>query len=72
MVDIYCLSLKCSVVLNHYSFFGVKIESELGFIQPDKRTKNVFIESGNGKFRNEYLNLHWFRTIEEARYEIDL
>jgi len=46
---------------------GVK----LGFIQPGKPTQNAFIESLNGKFRNECLNQHWFRSIEEARCRID-
>lgn len=22
-------------------------------------------------FRNEYLNQHWFRTLEEPKYEIE-
>jgi len=35
-------------------------------------TQNVFYESLNGKFRNECLNQHWFRTLEVARYEIDV
>jgi putative transposase len=43
----------------------------LGFIQPGKPTQNAFIESLNGKFRNECLNQHWFRTLDEARREID-
>jgi len=43
----------------------------LGFIQPGKPPQNAFIESLNGKFRNECLNQHWFRSIEEARQEID-
>jgi len=46
---------------------GVK----LGFIQPGKPTQNAFVESLNGKFRNECLNQHWFRDIEEARNQID-
>lgn len=46
---------------------GVK----LGFIQPGKPTQNAFVESLNGKFRNECLNQHWFRSIEEAREEIN-
>ena len=41
------------------------------FIQPGKPTQNAFVESLNGKFRNECLNQHWFRTLEEARVEID-
>ena len=45
---------------------GVK----LGFIQPGKPTQNEFVESLNGKFRNECLNQHWFRSIDDARHEI--
>ena len=45
---------------------GVK----LGFIQPGKPTQNAFVESLNGKFRNECLNQHWFKTIEHAEQEI--
>ncbi|WP_036186300.1 IS3 family transposase, partial [Marinobacterium lacunae] len=44
----------------------------LGFIQPGKPTQNAFVESLNGKFRNECLNRHWFRTLDEARVEVDL
>ena len=48
-------------------FFWSK-ESKLkpGFIQPGKPTQNTFVESLNGKFRNECLNRHWFRTVDEA------
>ncbi len=49
---------------------GAKVK--LSFIQPGKPTQNAFVESLNGKFRNECLNQHWFRSLEEARYEIDL
>ena len=52
-------------------FWSKKNDVKLGFIQPGKPTQNAFVESLNGKFRNECLNQHWFRTMEEARYEID-
>lgn len=45
---------------------------KLAFIQPGKPTQNAFVESLNGKFRNECLSQHWFRTLEEAKYEIEL
>lgn len=32
--------------------------------------QNGYIESFNGKFRNEYLNEHWFLTLPQARSEI--
>jgi len=44
---------------------------KLYFIQPGKPTQNAFVESLNGKFRDGCLNQHWFRSIEEATYEID-
>ena len=44
---------------------------KLAFIQPGKPTQNAFIESLNGKFRNECLNQNWFRTIEDAEQKIN-
>ena len=45
---------------------GVK----LLLIQPGKPTQNAYIESFNGKFRDECLNEHWFETLAQARHEI--
>jgi putative transposase len=39
---------------------------ELHFIQPAKPTQNAFIESFNGKSRDQCLNQHWFRDIDDA------
>jgi putative transposase len=33
-------------------------------------TQNAYIESFNGKFRDECLNEHWFLTLPHARQEI--
>lgn len=51
-------------------FWSKEATVSLGFIQPGKPTQNAFVESLNGKFRNECLNHHWFRTLDEARAEI--
>lgn len=40
---------------------------ELRLIQPGKPTQNGFIESFNGRFRDESLNEHWFSDIVHAR-----
>lgn len=40
---------------------------ELKLIQAGKPTQNAFIESFNGKLRDECLNEHWFHSIEHAR-----
>jgi putative transposase len=42
-------------------FWSKESHVKLGFIQPDKPTQTAFVESLNGKFRNECLNQHWFR-----------
>ena len=46
---------------------GVKIH----FIQPGKPTQNAYVESFNGKFRDECLNEHWFLDLEDARNKIE-
>ena len=51
-------------------FWSKETKVKLSFIQPGKPTQNAFCESLKGKFRNECLNQHWFRTLEEARHEI--
>jgi putative transposase len=43
---------------------------KLMLIQPGKPTQNAYIESFNGRFRDECLNEHWFVTLEHARAEI--
>jgi putative transposase len=57
---------------NEMFFWYNETGVSLNFIQPNKPTKNAFVESLNGKFRNECLNQHLFRTMDAARYEIDL
>ena len=53
-------------------FFWSRDKSiKLQFIQPGKPTQNAFVESFNGKFRNYCLNLHWFRSLEEAKDTIN-
>ncbi len=43
----------------------------LEFSRPGKPTDNAYIESFNGKFRDECLNVHYFSTIQEARRIIE-
>lgn len=42
----------------------------LRFIEPDKPVQNAFVESFNGKLRDECLNLHCFRSLRHVREEI--
>ena len=34
-------------------------------------TDNAFIESFNGKFRQERLNAHWFMSLDDARSKME-
>lgn len=43
----------------------------LDFIQPGKPSQNGFIESFNGKFRDECLNRHWFTSLDDAMTTIE-
>lgn len=46
---------------------GIKLD----FIRPGKPNENAFIESFNGKFRDECLNENWFLSLEDARRTIE-
>jgi len=41
------------------------------FIQPGRPTQNAFVESFNGRFREECLDTHWFTTLADARQVIE-
>lgn len=41
------------------------------FIQPGKPTQNAYVESFNGRFRDECLNDQWFSTLREAKILIE-
>lgn len=43
----------------------------LRFIRPGKPVENAYIESFNGKFRDECLNEHWFVSLADAKTTIE-
>jgi putative transposase len=43
----------------------------LQFIAPGKPMQNCFIESFNGRLREECLNANWFLTLADARRKIE-
>lgn len=47
--------------------WAAKSGVNLRFIDPGKPMQNAFVESFNGKFRDECLSQHWFVSLEEAR-----
>lgn len=45
---------------------GVKLD----FSRPGKPTDNAFVESFNGRLREECLNAHWFESLQDARKKL--
>lgn len=43
----------------------------LNFISPGKPIENAYIESFNGRFRDECLNTNWFLSLKQAREVIE-
>jgi putative transposase len=43
----------------------------LRFIRPGKPIENAYVESFNGKFRDECLNEHWFVNLVDAKEAIE-
>ena len=54
----------------HFLAWGIEQRIELHHIQPGKPVQNAFIESFNGKLRDECLNTNWFTNLWEARRRI--
>ncbi len=47
--------------------WGAENSIDLHFIDPGKPVQNAHIESFNGRARDEFLNLHSFLTLDQAR-----
>jgi putative transposase len=54
--------------LDWWAYFN---KVQLDFSRPGKPTDNAFIESFNGRVRQECLNQHWFLSLEEAQDRVD-
>jgi putative transposase len=73
------VGLPSSIVLdNGPEFAGRTLEAwayanklTLSFIRPGKPIENAYIESFNGKFRDECLNEHWFVSLADAQAQIE-
>ncbi len=44
---------------------------EWHYIAPGKPMQNAFVESFNGRFRDECLNAHWFLTLADAAEKLE-
>jgi putative transposase len=52
-------------------FYSALDRVKIDFSRPGKPTDNAFVESFNGTFRSECLNIHWFTDMKEARQLIE-
>jgi len=65
--------IELPVPLRHVSGFPLSnYQVTLDFSRPGKPTDNPFIESFNGSFRDECLNVNWFLSLEDAKEKIRL
>jgi putative transposase len=68
----------CLLVDNGSEFTGRLLDlwayhnkTNLDFSRPGKPTDNSFIETFNGSFRDECLNVHWFESLKDATETIE-
>jgi putative transposase len=55
---------------NHFDAWAYLRGIQIDFIRPGKPVENAFIESFNGRLRDECLNSHWFQGLDDARRTI--
>lgn len=56
----------------HFLAWCTERRIELFYIQPGKPMQNGRLESLNGKLRDEFLNVSWFRNLFDARRQAEL
>ena len=44
---------------------------DVNFSRPDKPAYNAFVESFNGRLRDECVNAHWFLSLADAKAKIE-
>ena len=54
--------------LDAWAYFN---KVKLDYSRPGTPTDNAYIESFNGSFRNECLNVNWFMSLEDAKDKIE-
>ena len=57
-----------SRALNAWAYFN---KVRLEYSRPGTTTDNPHIESFNGSFRDECLNMNWFMTLEDTRVKAE-
>ena len=55
----------------HFDAWAYHRGIRLDFIRPGRPVENAFIESFNGRLRDECLNAHWWQDLDEARRDLE-
>ena len=55
----------------HFDAWAFRRQIQLDFIRPGKPVENCFIESFNGRLRDECLNANWWQDLDEARLVLE-
>jgi len=58
-------------ISNALDLWAYKTGVKLHFITRGQPVENAYIETFNGKFRNECLNIHWFLNLDYAKIIIE-
>lgn len=58
-------------ISKEFDLWAYSNKVKLDYSRPGKPTDNPYIESFNGKFRQECLNQHWFLSLSDARAKIE-
>jgi len=76
-IDEYGAPPESITVDNGTEFTGRALEAwamahcvQLNFIRPGRPVENSYIESFNGRLRDEALNVEWFTSLEDARRKL--
>jgi putative transposase len=69
--DVICVDNGSEFVSKSMDKWAYNNGVKLSFSRPGKPVDNAFIESFNGSFRDECLNVNWFLSIEDAREKIE-
>ena len=68
------LAIRCDngpeVTSRHFLAWCIERQIALVHIQPGKPQQNGYVESFNGKLRDECLNVNWFENLWDARRKI--
>lgn len=74
IIDTYsreCLSIYGDKAIKGETVVDVLNGVHLDYSRPGKPTDNAHIESFDGSFRDECLNINWFMSLEDAKEKIN-